>query len=75
MSRVCSAIALERQVRCAQREVALRQRVYPGLVSRGRMAQRTADQELATMQAIVETLQGLLEDTQLPLFTSTPQGA
>jgi hypothetical protein len=37
-----------------------RQRVYPKLVQRGTMRQGDADDELATMHAIVHTLEGLL---------------
>lgn len=38
---------------CATRELAMRRRVYPGLVARGRMAQSEADREIAVMAAIV----------------------
>ena len=38
----------------------MRRRVYPGWVSSGRMSQDQADQELARMQAVLETLQGLM---------------
>jgi hypothetical protein len=54
-----SSVRIERQVVCAQREVAQRQRVYPRLVASGRMTQAQADEEITIMQAIVETLRGL----------------
>lgn len=52
-------ISYQRQRICAEREVVQRRRVYPRLVEGGRMTQRKADDELATMAAIVETLKAL----------------
>lgn len=37
---------------CAQREVRQRARVYPRLISTGRMSQEKADRETALMKAI-----------------------
>ncbi len=39
---------------CAEREVKMRQRVYPTWVTSGRMRQVDADREIATMQAIAD---------------------
>lgn len=39
---------------CARRELAMRRRVYPGLVAKGRMTQAEADAEIA-MMAQIET--------------------
>jgi hypothetical protein len=61
-------ITLERQIRCAQRELRLRRQVYPQLVQDQRLPQKTADQEIACMAAIVETLKALAEGRQLDLF-------
>jgi hypothetical protein len=44
---------------CARREVAMRQRVYPGRVAAGRMPQQVADYEIATMGVIAEVLDAL----------------
>src|ERR1041384_6141707 len=55
-----SAIQLEQQLQCVQREVQMRRRVYPKLVATGRLTQAQADRELHTMQAVAETLARLL---------------
>ena len=63
-------ISLERQLACAKREIALRQRVYIPLVIHGKMSQEKADEETPAMQAISETLQKLIsaQQQQQPLF-------
>ena len=43
---------MKRNIKALAREVALRARVYPGFVARGKMTQATADRELAIMRAI-----------------------
>lgn len=52
----------QEQVRCAKRELALRQRVYPRWVAARTMTQDTADREIAAMAAIVATLTTLHDD-------------
>jgi hypothetical protein len=52
-------VPITEQIRCAKRELAMRERVYPKWVETGRMKREEADRELAAMQAIVATLQGL----------------
>jgi hypothetical protein len=42
-----------------EREVALRRRVYPRWVADGRMKQAAADRQIATMEAVAETLRRL----------------
>lgn len=37
---------------CARRELAMRRRVYPGLVARGKMTDVQAHREIAMMEAI-----------------------
>lgn len=49
-------ITLEDQILCVEREIAMRERVYPKWVESGKMSQKTADYEIATMRAITETL-------------------
>jgi hypothetical protein len=44
------------QIRCVRRELAMRQRVYPGWVAKGKMKQEEADRELAAMQAVHDSL-------------------
>jgi hypothetical protein len=63
-----AVIPLEHQLRCAQRELRLRRQVYPKLVDERRMTQKAADHEIALMQAIVHTLEEVLESQQLSLF-------
>ena len=53
-------ISLERQLACAKREVAQRQRVYQRLVETQRMTRSEANEEIAVMQAIIVTLQTLI---------------
>lgn len=43
---------------CAKRELAMRKRVYPTFIAAKRMNFYTAQEEIAAMQAIVETLEG-----------------
>ncbi|HWE19653.1 MAG TPA: hypothetical protein VG758_21130 [Hyphomicrobiaceae bacterium] len=43
-------------VKCAEREVAYRRRVYPRLVADERMPRERADREIAMMEAIAEKL-------------------
>jgi hypothetical protein len=64
-------IPLEHQLRCAQRELRWRRQVYPRLVATRRMTQQAADHEIACMEAIIHTLEGVLEDRQLALFERT----
>lgn len=49
-------MTLDDQLAAARRELALRQRVYPGWVRGNRMSKEKADHEIAAMAAIVETL-------------------
>ena len=44
----------EEKYKALVREVALRARVYPGFVARGKMKQAVADRELAIMRAIAQ---------------------
>ena len=46
----------------------MRHRVYPNMVGSDRMTQANADQRIAVMQAVLETLLGLQELEPLPLF-------
>lgn len=55
-----AVVPLTEQIKCAKRELALRQRVYPKWVRDGRMKREAADHELAAMQAIVASLEALL---------------
>lgn len=63
-------LSLDQQRRCALRELALRQRVYPRFVAAGRMSPAQAADELCAMAAIVDTLTQLVlaTDPQPSLF-------
>jgi hypothetical protein len=61
-------VPLTTQIQCAKRELKMRQRVYPRLIAGGQLTRQTTDRELAAMQAIVQTLQQLMEEKQLELF-------
>lgn len=50
---------LDDQIRCIQRELARRQRMYPARVKTHRIPQATADREIAQMAAALETLRSL----------------
>lgn len=58
-------ISLSQQLAEAQRELDLRRRLYPGWIRSGKLAQATADRQLATQQAIVDTLRPLAGQERL----------
>lgn len=53
------SVSLGRQIACVEREITMRERVYPGWVDKGRMTNATADQEIAAMKAVLATLKSL----------------
>ena len=66
MTDVRAKISLREQADSAHRELAMRHRVYPGLVKRGKMTEAEAEAEIALMRAIRDTLR-LLEPWEAPL--------
>ena len=54
-----AAIPLEAQIKCVEREIRQRRRVFGRRVSLGRMSEIFADQQIRTMEAVLETLKGL----------------
>lgn len=44
-----------------EREIRMRNRVYPGLVSRGRMTQEDADKQITLMREVVDTLNNITQ--------------
>ena len=52
-------IGVEEQIQCVEREIKLRNRVYPYWVSKEKMTQKKADYEITAMQAVLRTLKGL----------------
>ena len=49
-------ISLEEMISCVEREIGMRERVYPRWVEQKKMLQTTADQELARMRAVLNLL-------------------
>lgn len=49
-------ITISEQIKCVEREIEMRRRVYPNLVIRGKMTAGAKDKEIATMQAVYNTL-------------------
>jgi len=54
-----SAPTIEEQIAAARREASMRRRVYPRWIEAGRMTQSKADHEIACMEAIVASLEGI----------------
>ena len=52
-------IPLEAQIKCVQREIKFRERVYARRVSMGRMSETFADQQIELMKAVLKTLEEL----------------
>lgn len=52
-------IPLEAQIKCVEREITFRRRVYARRISQGRMSEVFADQQIKLMEAVLETLKGL----------------
>lgn len=52
-------IALDKQIACVRREIALRKNVYPKLVARGVKTQEFVEYEIQAMEAVLETLRRL----------------
>lgn len=55
-------VTLMDQIKCVEREIAMRERVYPRQVQTGKMKQQAADHELAAMKAVLTTLTETLRD-------------
>jgi hypothetical protein len=54
-------VSLSEQIRVVEREVKLREFVYPRRVAKGDMTQSLADRETAGMRAVLKTLRELWE--------------
>lgn len=55
------AITLADKIACVRREIAMRQRVYPRLVTIGKMKPAQAEHEILCMQAVLDTLLAVQE--------------
>ena len=58
-------VPLADQIKCVDREIGMRLRVYPRWVQSGRMKQDEADREIARMEAVLATLHRLAEKERL----------
>lgn len=54
-----STIPIEKQIACIKRELGMRSRVYPRRIALEKMTQEKADEELAAMRAVLETLESI----------------
>ena len=52
-------ISLEEMISCVEREIGMRERVYPRWVEQKKLLQATADLELARMRAVRDVLVGV----------------
>lgn len=48
--------SLDEQLKCVEREISMRKRVYPRWVADGRMSSQKAEYEIATMNEVAESL-------------------
>lgn len=59
-------VPLSRQISCVRRELAMRARVYPRRIEKGKMTQAAAVHEQLHMLAVLETLESLIHDDAAP---------
>jgi hypothetical protein len=58
---------ISRQIQCIERELQMRRAAYPHMVSKRRMTQAAADEEISAMEAILDTLRQIAaRDGELP---------
>jgi hypothetical protein len=50
-------VSLPDQIACVEREIRMRERVYPRWVAIGKLTQDAADREILCMRAVLATLQ------------------
>jgi hypothetical protein len=56
------------KLKCVERELGMRKRVYPGLVRRGKMSVTESDYEIKTMESIADDYRELAAQQGLPIF-------
>lgn len=59
-------VTLEDQLRCVEREIALRERVYSRWAESGKMMRQKADREIAVMRAVADTLRATMARASAP---------
>lgn len=60
-------IDINEQIKCVRREINMRESAYPRWVEKGRMKQVKADQEIAAMKAVEQTLLQVMQDQEFKL--------
>lgn len=55
---------LDAQIACIEREIRMRERVYPRFVETGRMTSIGAEREIACMRAVLHTLRNVQQGRQ-----------
>lgn len=55
-------LGIAAQIAAVQRELEMRQRVYPGLIARGKMTRSTAEYEFSAMRAVLRTLERVSDE-------------
>ena len=60
-------ISIQEQIKCIDREIALRVHVYAQRVRDGKMSEEFARKQIDTMRAVLESLKGI-EDPQREMF-------
>ena len=60
-ARVCGSLSLfmftiDEQIKCVEREIAMRRNVYPGRISRSAMTPEEAKKQIGCMEAVMVTL-------------------
>lgn len=58
-------VPLEVQKKCVERELRMRERAYPRWIAQGKMTQAKADEEFATVQAVLETVEAAAQKERL----------
>ena len=56
-------ISMTEQKKEVQREIAMRKKVYPGLIAKGKMTEADAAHRIEAMEAVLQTLQEKSEPT------------
>jgi hypothetical protein len=67
-------ITLEQQILCVEREIRIRENVYPRWVESGKMKMGEADREIAVMRKVLETLRQVDMVLNSTTLDSTPVG-
>jgi hypothetical protein len=62
-----SDFSLTHQIKCVEREIGFRERVYPRWVADGKMTSEQADYQVQCMRAVLTTLQTLLPQERKPM--------